>query len=168
MTNVFELESKDTYSLDEFWSVRDDNEFAYHLAHYIFAKSIHRKLPLSTTEQNIWDLEWLYTRICGEGFCDLFYQQYSLADCKRLEVFMRDLNLKQLADWFAEAKDIYCRHRTDLAESEYQQLEPFSLSGTEGDRFDELGKLFIGERSELFDIGWRIRAYADQHRSEIT
>jgi hypothetical protein len=73
---------------------------------------------------------------------------------------MRDLDLQQLADWFAEAKDIYCRRRTDLAESEYQQLEPFTLNGTEGDRFDELGTLFIGERSELFDIGWRIRAYA--------
>jgi hypothetical protein len=168
MTKVFELESKDTYSPDEFWSVGDDNEFVYHLTNYIFAKSIHRKLPLSTTEQNIWDLVDLYTSICGEGFCDLFYQQYSLADCTRLEAFMRDLNVHQLADWFAEAKDIYCRHRTDLAESEYQLLEPFSLSGTEGDRFDEIGELFIGEGSELFDMDWRIRGYANQHRSEIT
>jgi hypothetical protein len=168
MANAFELETKDTYLLEEFWAVRDDNEFAFHLAHYMFAKSVHRQLPLSLTEQNIWDLEWLYIRICGEGFCDLFYQQYSLADCTRLEAFMRELNLHQLADWFAEAKAIYCRRRTGLSEEEYRQLEPFSLSDTEGKRFDEIGELFIGEHSELFDLGWRIRHYANRHRTEIT
>ena len=163
-----ELESKDTHSLADFWSVRDDAEFAFHLAHYLYAKSTRRKLPLSTAEQNIWDLEWLYTRICGEGFCDLFYQQYSLADSARLEAFMRALKLNQLADWFAEAKAIYCRHRSDFTEDEYRLLEPFSLSDADGKRFDELGELFIGDRSELFDIAWRIRAYANQHRSEIS
>src|SRR5262249_17646445 len=130
--------------------------------------SVQRRLPLSTTEQNVWDLDWLHTRICGEGFCDLFYQQYSLSDCARLESFMRELNLHQLADWFAEAKAIYCRRRNDLTEEEYQQLDPFSLGDTEGKRFDEIGELFIGDRSELYDIGWRIRDYANQKRSEIT
>jgi hypothetical protein len=168
MSKSLELESKDTHSLEDFWAVQDDDEFAFHLAHYIFAKSVHRKLPLSTTEQNIWDLEWLYTRICGEGFCDLFYQQYSLCDCARLESFMRELKLAQLADWFSEAKAIYCRHQLDLTEDQYRQLDPFSLSDIDGKRFDEIGELFIGEGSELFDIGWRIRTYANQHRSEIT
>jgi hypothetical protein len=81
---------------------------------------------------------------------------------------MREMGLHQLADWFAEARLIYCRRRTDLTEDAYDDLEPFSLDESDGRRFDEIGELFIGNDSELFKIAAPIKAYVMQHRGEFT
>jgi hypothetical protein len=155
-------------ALDEIWNVQDADAFAGALIDYLYDKESKRRLPLSGCEQNVRDISNLYASICIDGFNSLFYQVFSLADCHRVEAAMREMGLRQLADWFAEARLIYCRRRTDLSEEAYDNLEPFSLDGPEGLRFDEIGKLFVGDESELFRIAAPVKAYATLHRGDFT
>lgn len=154
--------------LDDVWGFADADEFAGALRNYIRDKELSRELPLSICEQNVRDIFDLYAEICIDGFATLFYQVFSLADCQRVEAAMREMELIQLTDSFAEARFIYCRGRNDLSEAEYAALDPFSLDGAEGERFDEIGRLFIGSDSELFKIAAPIQAYAIKHRAEFT
>jgi hypothetical protein len=160
--------TKQPFTLDEVWAIGDAEAFTGALRDYLYDKESKRRLPLSTCEQNVCDICDLYAEICTDGFSTLFYQVFSLADCHRVEAAMREMRLQQLADWFAEARLIYCRRRADLTDESYDSLEPFSINGSEGHRFDEIGELFIGADSELFKIGAPIKAYATQHRGEFT
>jgi hypothetical protein len=161
-------DTKPQATLEEVWALEDAGKFAGALREYLYDKERKRRIPLSVCEQNVRDICDLYSEICLDGFNTLFYQVFSLAGCQRVEIAMRDIGLRELADWFAEARLIYCRGRSDLTEEAYDSLEPFSLGGAEGRRFDEIGELFIGDGSELFKIAAPIKAYATKHRGEFT
>ena len=102
-----------------------------------------------------------------DGFCDLFYQAFSLEECKDLIQWFSELGLDKAAGYFSEALDIYCRRRVVTSE-EYHQLNPFDLEEAEGRRFDEIGKFFDSEECGLYGCEELIREWMIKNRHLFT
>lgn len=154
-------------SLDEIFAIEEPSTLSEELGYFTLYKSSVARQKLTTIEDIFLKLHHMLANIWGDGFCDLFYQQYSLADCCRVEQALRELNCNDLAGLFAEAKSIYLRHKTELTEEEYGELEPFSLSGHDGARFDEIAHQFTAAGSEIFELPLHLGPYARQHQHEF-
>jgi hypothetical protein len=146
-------------TLDEIFAIEEPSTLAEALGYFIHYKFCTAQQKLTPTEDLFLKLHYMLTEIWGQGFFDLFYQQYSLSDCTRVEQALRDMGLQDLADLFAEAKAIYLRHVAD----------PFSLGkpGPDGDRFDEIANQFTATGSEIFHLPLHLGPYARQHQHEF-
>ncbi len=102
-----------------------------------------------------------------DGFGDLFYQAFSLEECKDVIRWFSELGLDQAARHFREALDIYCRRRLVTSE-EYNQLDPFDLEEAEGRRFDEIGKFFDSEECGLYGCEELIKEWMSKNRHLFT
>jgi hypothetical protein len=153
--------------LDSIFAIEDPETVSEELGYFILYKGSVARQQRNPTEDLFLKIEQMSGYIQSGGFGDLFYQQYSLADCVRIEEALREMQLSGLADLFAEAKAIYTGHRESLTEDEYQELDPFSLSGEEGRRFDEIGKLFEADDSGIHLLPVRLATYARQRQQEF-
>ena len=153
--------------LDEIFAIEEPSTLSEELGYFTLYKFSIARQKLEPREDLFLKLHHMLANIWGDGFCDLFYQQYSLADCGLVEKALREMNCHVLADLFAEAKSIYLRHNKDITEEEYRLLEPFSLRGNDGARFDEIAQQFTAAGSELFELPQRLGLYARQHQYEF-
>ena len=95
----------------ELWTISEPGEFVYQLSRFISHKKSTRKAPLSPAEYTFQLLMDMQPTIEMEGFQDLFFQAYSLADCVLVESGLREIGAHQLADLFAALAD-HCRDGT--------------------------------------------------------
>ena len=153
---------------EDIWTTLDPEKLVYELDNYLSHKHHVRKLPLSQTERGFLLLASMQSWIEMEGFHDLFYQQYSLSDCVLVERVMREIGVERLADLFTEAKRIYMRHRTNLTEDDFKQLDPFDLPEPDAARFDEIAEAVYASDSELFLLADGLARYARNHREEFS
>lgn len=151
----------------ELWTISEPGEFVYQLSRFISHKKSTRKAPLSPAEYTFQLLMDMQPTIEMEGFQDLFFQAYSLADCVLVESGLREIGAHQLADLFAEAKSIYTRRKTDLTEAEYQDLT-LDIPEPDGSRFDEIGEQFLAGDSQLYEFGERLADFAQAHKPEFS
>ncbi|TLD69319.1 hypothetical protein FEM03_18280 [Phragmitibacter flavus] len=145
--------------MDEIFQIEEPSTLAEELGYFILYKFSIARQKLTPAEDLFLKLHHMLAEIWGQGFFDLFYQQYSLSDCVRVEQALREMGLRTLADLFVEAKAIYLRHMPD----------PFSLgnAGPDGDRFDEIAKQFTAAGSEIFQLPLHLGPYARQHQHEF-
>lgn len=97
-----------------------------------------------------------------DGFGDLFYQAFSLEECKDIIRWFSELGLDKAAKYFSEALDIYCRRRGATSE-EYNQLNPFDFDEAEGRRFDEIEEFFDSEECGLYGCEEVIREWMSKN-----
>jgi hypothetical protein len=154
--------SRERLRLEEIWKLQDAQEFVYQLGMWLHDKK-SEKIQLNRIEHLFDMLCSMQSWIEMEGFCDLFYQQYSLSDCNLVEEGLKEIGADKLAGLFREAKDIYVRHNRDISEDEYTELDPLSLSEKEGARFDEIADMFYSEESGLFDLAPKLNAFAKKN-----
>ena len=153
--------------LGEIWGIENPDTLVSELASFLSHKKYAREAPLNETEHAFLLLASMQSWIEMEGFQDLFYQQHTLADCHLVENTLRDLGAERLAQLLAEARDIYTRHRPDMTQEEYEQLDPFNLPTADGRRFDEIADAVYAKDSQLFGLSIRLAEFAKQHRGEF-
>jgi len=155
-------------TLEEIWKLQDSPELVRELDNLLSHKRFVRKVPLSEIEHAFLLVASMPTSIMMEGFQDLFYQQYSLADCHVVEATLRELGAERLAQPMEEARGIYTRHRPDISQEEYEQLDPFDLPDLDGRRFDEIAELVSADDSELFELDTPLAEFARRHQQEFS
>jgi hypothetical protein len=153
--------------LDSIFAIGDPETLSGELCYFVVYKGSVARRERTPTEELFLKLVLMHAYIQSGGFCDLFYQQYSLADCGRIEEALREMELMALADLFAEAKTICTGHREHLTEEDCQELDPFSLSEEEGKRFDEIGELFEADASEIYLLPVRLATFARKRQQEF-
>lgn len=155
------------FPLEEIFTIKDPSVLAEELRTHVLYKLSLDWRSLTETEKlfySLGDLLYLHTWM---EFCDIFYQQHSLKECRSIECALREMSLSSLADLFAEALAIYCRHSTVLSEEDFKKLEPFDLSDDDGKRFDAIGQLFRPDSTEICKLPERLGCYAMEHRDSF-
>ncbi|MEO5729917.1 MAG: hypothetical protein ABI134_22425 [Byssovorax sp.] len=149
-----------------FWSIAEPGEFTSHLVEYLAdRRTTNQQTELGSV---LLDVLELHTVMMMEGFCDIFFHMLTLERCRSVSALLRQMDLLTLAALFDEAFLIYCRGRTDLTSTEFAALEPFSLDGEAGRRFDQIGELFDAPDSEIYTkLCFATRAFAVEHRAEL-
>jgi hypothetical protein len=150
---------------EEIWVIRTAAEFAGALGQYLTVKKFSRREPLSPAESVFLLLSRLPPVIESGGLADLFYQQYSLDDCRLVESGLAEAGLPLLADLFTEALSIYTLHNSFITQAAYEVLEPFDIPRKEQHRFDQIGGIFSASSSEIIQ---KLAAYARQRRGEFS
>jgi hypothetical protein len=146
------------------WQLEDADAFTSAFAEDLFERQRAGR-ELTALEASLIDLCDLQFHIEVNGFCNVFCQQLSLSRARRLGALLRDMGMHGVAALFDEALVIYCRGR-DVSDREFQRLEPFSLDGDAGRRFDEIGEAFL---PALFEqLAPATRAFALRHASEMS
>ncbi len=78
--------------------------------------------------------------VCN-GFCDLFYQAWTLTEYQTVISYLTELGRTREKNLLEEAFGIYVRGNENVTQEEFSQLDPFG-KGPEWDRFDEIGNEF--------------------------
>ena len=152
--------------LDEIWEITQTKDFNYELTRFLWRKRDSQTSILSQIEHAFELLSSMGWWIATQGFQDLFFQQYTLSDCALVEHTLREIRAIELADLFGEAKQIYLRHKTDLSEEEFQDLNPFDFLEPDGSRFDEIADIVSDGVLLEFEEG--LAAYARKHHMEFS
>jgi hypothetical protein len=150
---------------EEIWAIKAADEFTRALGQYLAVKKFSRREPLSQAETSFLLLARLMPVIESAGLADLFYQEYSLDDCRLVEVGLVQAGLPRLAELFAEARSIYTLHNPLITQAAYEMLEPFDIPRKEQPRFDQIGGILSAEGSEITQ---KLAAYARQRRGEFS
>jgi hypothetical protein len=116
----------------------------------------NNKFPLTEGEKYIDYYIRFMTDKDTNGFCDLFYQEFSLDECKKIIYWFSCLGLHELSEKFKEALNIYCRNK-NVNSQEFKQLEPFSIEEGQGNLFDEIGRYFDTDDCGLYNCEELIR-----------
>lgn len=154
--------------LEEVLRLDDPKEVVSELNGLLADKQTAGKARLSDTERAFMLVASMQEAIMWEGFQDLFYQKWSLADCILAEATLRELGAKQLARLLQEAREIYTRHKPEMTEEEYQELDPFDLPEPDGERFDEIADLVSADDSQLFELDTPLAKFARKYRRRIS
>jgi hypothetical protein len=85
-----------------------------------------------------------------EGFIDLFYQAFSLRQCRVVARSLDELGLDKLAALFTEALNIYLNGRSNISEEEFKAINPFEMRQECGQRFDEISMQILAPDSEIY------------------
>src|SRR5207237_1086703 len=123
------------------------NDFGIAFYDYLSAKTGNDE-RLNSVEHEAWLLMTMLLDIEMEGFEDLFYQFYSLEECRIVETTLKKLELHKLACLFAEAKTLYIGGRTDITEDEYRAIDPWTNTLGKNDgwsRFEAIGEEILAE-----------------------
>lgn len=151
----------------DIWEINDAFEFVRTLSQYLEDKKVFRKITLNNIESTFYLLATMQGAIEAEGFADLFYQEYSLNECKLVEKGLVEIGLHGLAGLFVEAFEIYTRHNPQITPEMYETLDPFDLPEKEGQRFDQIADDIYADDSELFMIYSKLANYARERRSHF-
>ncbi len=133
-------------------------EFCLQFYDYLIEK-INAKQPLHEFEEVSYLLLTMKLDIEMEGFIDLFYQLYSLRECRIVEENLRKFGFNRLADLFVEAKNLYIGGKSDITEEEYRDIDPFDNEDSLRS-LDEIGEQIMAEGSGIYLIGERVCEYA--------
>jgi hypothetical protein len=139
-------------SINEIVLIKDCNELVAEF--YFFLSEKNLKYKLNEIEEVVYLLLNMLSSIEMDGFVDLFHQQYSLRECLIVENSLRQFEFNKLADLFSEAKSIFINNKFDITQEEYEQIPPFAYEERpNGERFNEIGELFLAKDSEIYHLG---------------
>jgi hypothetical protein len=123
--------------------------------------------PLHPVETVIYLMMVMRDDMAMEGFIDLFHQLYSLEECRIVEDKLREFGLYRLADLFAEAKHLFIEGRTEITQSEYEEIDPFQYDDSWRERFDAIGDQVIAPDSEIYQLAEPLCRYVRANAAEL-
>jgi hypothetical protein len=148
-----------------FWDLSDSAAFTGALLSHLEARQeAGRSSELASALLDVLNLD---ARIAMQGFSDVFYQMLTAERCRAVVGTLREMGLLSLSTLFAEAFTIYCRGNTEISERDFALLEPFSLDGAAGARFNEIATLFAAPDSQLYRMCEAVHQFALQRRIEL-
>jgi hypothetical protein len=136
-------------TIGEILSLPDCGKMVNEYYDYI-AKKLGDGEPLNEIEEIVYLLVNTLLISEMEGFVDIFYQAFSLRQCRIVAKSLNELGLYKLAGLFAEALDIYLNGQSDISEEEFRAINPFAMNQEHGQRFDEISAQILAQDSEIY------------------
>jgi hypothetical protein len=144
-------------NIENILEIEEMEEFELKLFEVIDEK-LEKNISLSEGEKYI----NLYYRFMTEkdinGFCDIFYQEFSLEEIKKLIKWVEEIGLNESSKQLEEALNIYCGGKL-LTEDEYLDINPEEFNEKDGKRFYEIGEYFEKEDCGLYECSELIRSW---------
>ena len=110
-------------------------------------------------EQAAYLLTYMSWPIVTNGFHDLFFQAWSLADYRQAISHLEELGCIREKTLLEEAFQIYTRGNLNVSQEEFSNLDPFG-EGAEWERFDKI--------ADEFDLGTQAALAAFKHFKAIS
>ncbi|MEP6895306.1 MAG: DUF4375 domain-containing protein [Chloroflexota bacterium] len=153
-------------TISQIFEIDNPENFIINLFHYLTIKS-NAGESFTESERLSFLLLSFEPTIAINGFIDLFHQAYTFDECRIVESGLKTLGLIKLAELFSEAKQIYLRHKLNITDEEYKELEPFGFDKKESKRLDEIEKLVWERESELYQIGLKVFLFAKENHKQF-
>lgn len=151
-------------TVDEVFAHSSIVDFENGMNAFIMEKFVARK-PLTKSEETLALLYRIEPSMYSNGFVDLFYQEFSLLETKKVIEALEALGFLEAAKLFNEAKEIYVGHNRNITEEEYGRRDPFRMETSPGLRFDEIGEVF-GNTLNLVG-GGKVYEFAKRNRDDF-
>ncbi len=136
-------------TIGEILSLSDCGELVSEYLSYIAKKQVARE-PLNEIEEVVYLLVNILAISEMEGFVDIFYQAYSLRQCRVVSRSLSELGLYKLAGLFTDALDIYLNGLSDISEEEFGAINPFEIGQERFQKFDEISDRILTHDSEIY------------------